>query len=274
MKDFRGKTALVTGAASGIGRATALALAREGCRIIACDVNDDGLAGLDGQLRSSGGLFLQRRVDVSSPGEMENFAREVHGRVPAVDILVNNAGVAVYASFVNTSLEDFRWIMSINLWGVIHGCHFFIPPMVKNGGGHVVNVSSALGYAGAPNVAAYATTKFGVLGLSESLRIELADKNIGVSAICPGIIATGIVGAMRMAGVDNPDSRRARLMKMYQDRKFGPGKVAEAIVKAIRHNQHIVPVTPEAWAFFLLKRLTPQHVPAIARFVNDKVAGG
>jgi NAD(P)-dependent dehydrogenase (short-subunit alcohol dehydrogenase family) len=257
MRELHGQTALVTGAASGIGRATALALARAGAQVIVCDVNETQLAALAGELGSA--CRLARRVDVSDRAAMQAFADEVHTLVPAVDVLVNNAGVGLQGSMLSTSLADWDWVLGINLGGVIHGCHFFVPRMVERGaGGHVVNVSSVLGIFGAPEVIGYVTSKFAVFGLSESLRAELAAHRIGVSTICPGGIDTDIIASTRFAGEGGATSQlRDGLQAMFKRRNYPPARVADAVVDAIRHERPVVPVTPEAWALYYMRRFAP-----------------
>ncbi len=159
MRSFRDKTALVTGAASGIGRATSIELARRGARLIICDVDEDGLEKTSAEIDQIAQCLLARRVDVASRDEMAALSEEVQSRFDAVDILVNNAGVGLSGGVLDLELADWDWILSINLWGVIHGCHYFVPPMVDRGqGGHVVNLSSFLGFWGIPRAIAYSTS--------------------------------------------------------------------------------------------------------------------
>jgi NAD(P)-dependent dehydrogenase (short-subunit alcohol dehydrogenase family) len=247
-----GKTVLVTGAASGIGRETALACARRGADLFLCDVDETGLAETERRALELGGEVLGRRVDVASREEMGAFADAVHERTPAVDILVNNAGVAIAGGFLHTSLDDWKWILGTNLTGVIHGCHFFAPAMVKRGrGGHIVNVSSMASYVASETLVAYATTKFGVLGLSEALRDELARHGIGVTAVCPGIIDTPITG----------------MIEVYRRRNYGPDRVAVNILKAIARNRAVAPISPEARVGYYLTRFAP----GLVRWINAKM---
>jgi NAD(P)-dependent dehydrogenase (short-subunit alcohol dehydrogenase family) len=258
VRDLRGRTALVTGAGSGIGRETALALARAGADLAICDVNEAGLEESAARIRALGREALARRVDVSSREAMATFAAEVHHAREAIDVLVNNAGVALGAEFRDTTLEDWEWILSTNLWGVIHGCHYFIPPMVQRGrGGHVVNVSSAAGYVANAPLTAYSTSKFAVLGLSEALRDELRPHGIGVTAVCPGIINTPITESARMRGAGAAPEARAAMIALYRRRNYGPERVAANILKAIGRNRGVAPVSPEAWVMYGLKRLSP-----------------
>jgi NAD(P)-dependent dehydrogenase (short-subunit alcohol dehydrogenase family) len=264
-----GKTALVTGAASGIGRATALALAKRDADLFLCDLDEAGLAETERQVRDLGREVLGRRVDVASREEMGAFAAAVHERVPAVDILVNNAGVAIAGGFLYTSLDDWDWILGVNLTGVVHGCHFFAPPMVERGrGGHIVNVASLAAFVATETLAVYSVTKFGVLGLSEALRDELARHGIGVTAVCPGIIDTPITDNARMLGpvMGRPEAR-SQMIDAYRRRNYGPDRVAANILKAIARNRAVAPISPESWAAYYLKRLAPGPV----RWLNGKL---
>ena len=260
LHSLAGKRALVTGAASGIGRATALALADQGAELFLCDVNEAGLRDVEREVGARSRCLLARCVDVASRDRMRAFADEVHALVPALDVLVNNAGVGLSGGILTTTLDDWDWVLSINLKGVVHGCHFFVPKMVERGqGGYVVNVSSMAGYFGAPDMLGYVTSKFGVFGLSESLREELRPHGIGVAVICPGIVDTDIIRTTRMRtapGLD-PERVRARVSTLYQKRNFTPARVAEAVVRAVRSGREVVPVTAEAWVFYLTSRLVP-----------------
>jgi len=245
---------LVTGAGSGIGRATSVLCARRGARLVICDVDERGLEATAAEARALGRDVVAERVDVSRRDEMRAFA----DAVGAPDLLVNNAGVGLGGKFVDTTLEDWDWVVGINLMGVVHGCHFFVPKMIERGGGHVVNLSSMAGYFASSLLSAYSTTKFGVLGLSEALRDELADHGIGVTAVCPGIVATGITRSSRLRGPDATDERRERVVRMYERRNYGPDRVARQILRAVERNRAVAPVTAESWAAYALKRATPR----------------
>ncbi len=270
--NLSGKTALVTGAGSGIGKATALAFAQRGANLVLCDLNDAGLAATEQEIRALGRDVFAQRVDVADRGAMEGFAAAVHQRLEAVDILMNNAGVGLGAGFLETSLTDWDWILGINLMGVVHGCHFFVPAMVKRGrGGHVVNVSSAAGYLASEALAAYSTTKFAVFGLSEALRSELDRRNIGVTAVCPGIINTAITQTSPMRGAAASDAARQRMVSMYQRRNYGPERVADNILKAIQRNRAVAPISPEAIFMYYLKRLAPWATAALNRRMGARM---
>jgi len=269
VRSLAGKTALITGAGSGIGRETALACARRGAGLALCDLNADALAETERLVRALGGerRVLAQPVDVASAEQMRAFADAVHRNVSAVDLLVNNAGVGLGGGMLDTSLDDWRWIVDINLMGVVHGCHFFVPRMVERGsGGHVVNVASAAGYLPSELLSAYTATKYAVLGLSESLHIELHRRGIGVSAICPGIINTGITRSARLRGVAAVDGAREAMIAGYQRRNYGPERVAQNVLRAVQRNRVVAPVAVEAWAAYYLKRIAPWAIHALARW--------
>lgn len=258
MTTLAGRTALVTGAASGIGRATALAFAERGADLVLCDLDGDGLAGAADEIRALGREVFTHRVDVADASQMAAFAEAVHARIPGVDILMNNAGVAIGGPFSATSLADWDWILGINVKGVVHGCHHFIPKMVERGcGGHVVNVSSAAGYTATSMLAAYNATKFAVLGLSEALHEELTPHGISVTAVCPGIIDTPITRSARLVGDMATEQAREEMVSGYRRRGYGPERVAENIVKAMQRDRLIAPISPEAWGLYYLKRWAP-----------------
>jgi len=268
------KIVVLTGAASGIGRATTLACAKRGASLALCDVDEERLEQAAGDARKLGATRVLCEVaDVGSAAAVRRFAERVTRELGPADLLVNNAGVAMFGGFLHTSLEDWRWITDTNYWGVVHGCHYFLPPMVERGdGGHIVNVASAAGFIASESLSAYSTTKYAVVGLSEALRLELATHEIGVSVVCPGFVNTPIVERMRVRGVDEPDAVRDRVTAWYRKRNYDPDRVAEAILVAARDNRAIVPVAPEAHLLHALKRLMPNISPKLLRLLGH-VAG-
>ena len=273
MKNFEGKTALVTGAGSGIGKATALALADAGARVAVSDIDEESARETAEIIRGKGFEARAFMLDVSKPEQARQLASRMKRSMGSPSILVNNAGIAVGGYFLDCSPESWQRIISINLMGVVHCCQAFVPLMVDSGGpGHVVNISSLLGYTGARGASAYCTTKFGVLGFSESLRAEMSEHGIGVSAICPGMIRTNIIndGILGSQQYD-VEEKRAAIDALYERRNYSPDRVAKAIIVAIRRNRAVVPVTPEAWLAYYLKRWAPWLVGWFAR--RDLVEG-
>jgi len=201
---------------------------------------------------------------------MAAFADEVHKQHAAVDLLVNNAGVALSGGLLDTSLDDWSWLLGVNLMGVVHGCHFFVPRMVERGrGGHVFNIASAAGLAGSRTIVAYCTSKFAVVGLSESLRGELRPHGIEVTAICPGFIATNIGAAGRQRGIFAEPAARARVEQRLA-KGLPPERVAEVILNAVGSDTAVRPVAPEAWVLYALKRLSPTLLEAVTRRLIDR----
>ncbi|MBA3465260.1 MAG: SDR family NAD(P)-dependent oxidoreductase [Deltaproteobacteria bacterium] len=254
------KVVVITGAGSGIGRATALAFAQDGAKIVASDINQGSLDSLAAELGDR--ALLVQKVDVSDRAQMAAFAAAVHAKVPAADVIVNNAGVAVGAAFLDTSLDDWDWLTGVNLMGVVHGCHFFIPKMVERGtGGHVINISSILGIYPAPQVTAYVASKFAVLGLSQSLRTEMAPHRIGVTAICPGMIDTGIIDGSRMAGQHT--TRKEKVAAAFRKGGAPPALVAKTIVDAVRTNPAVRTVGRDAAVIHAITRMAPRLSTAL-----------
>jgi NAD(P)-dependent dehydrogenase (short-subunit alcohol dehydrogenase family)/pimeloyl-ACP methyl ester carboxylesterase len=266
---FGGQLVLVTGAGSGIGRATAFAFAEAGARVVAVDRDAEAAARTAELSRLLGApKSWAETVDVSDEQAMEKLAAKVAAEYGVVDVLVNNAGIGLGGSFFDTTPEDWKKVLDVNLWGVIHGCRLFGRQMTERGqGGHIVNTASAAAYQPSKALSAYGTSKAAVLMLSECLRAELAGQGIGVSAICPGFVNTNITSTARFAGVDAEEEKRRqkRTARLYGLRNYPPEKVADAILRAVVRNEAVVPVTPEARGARLLSRLAPGALRAIAR---------
>ena len=267
MKNIKGSIAAVTGAGSGIGRATALALAAEGARVAVTDLRLDSARQTADLIVASGGEARAWAMDVADPGQVRATLAQIQHELGNPSLLVNNAGIAVGGLFLDTSQESWQKIMSINLLGVVHCCQAFLPVMVLAGKpGHVVNIASMLGYTGMRGVSAYCATKFGVMGFSESLRAEMREHAIGVSAICPGMIRTNIISAGILESADlDVEAKRKEIDALYEKRDYPPEKVARAVLSAIRRNRAVVPVAPEAWAAYYLKRWLPGVAGWLAR---------
>ncbi|MYZ35358.1 MULTISPECIES: SDR family oxidoreductase [unclassified Streptomyces] len=266
---FGGQLVLVTGAAGGIGRATAFAFAEAGARIVAIDLDLEGAARTAELARLIGApAAWAEQTDVGDGQTMERLAEKVAAEYGIVDVLVNNAGIGLSGAFLDTTAEDWKKVLDVNLWGVIHGCRVFGRQMAERGqGGHIVNTASAAAYQPSKALPAYSTSKAAVLMLSECLRAELAGQGIGVSAICPGFVNTGITSTARFTGVstEEQERRRRKAARLYGLRNYPPEKVADAVLRAVVRNQAVVPVTPEARGARLLSRIAPGALRAIAR---------
>jgi NAD(P)-dependent dehydrogenase (short-subunit alcohol dehydrogenase family) len=247
--------AVVTGAGSGIGRATAHALAALGAQVLVVDVDVDAAKSAASEV--DGYPYV---TDVADRESVLDLAASVEADHGAVDVLVNNAGVGMSGRFLDTEPRDWDWILGVNLHGVINGCRAFGPNMVRRGRGHVVNVSSALGYFPRATEPAYVTTKAAVLALSRCLRADWASAGVGVSAVCPGVIDTPIIRHTRFRGERADPETVKRLRDTFARRGHPPTKVADAIVDAVRHNRAVVPVGPEAWTGWMIRGLLPTRV--------------
>ncbi|GGW52659.1 short chain dehydrogenase [Streptomyces lucensis JCM 4490] len=266
---FGGQLVLVTGAGGGIGRATAFAFAQAGARVVAVDRDSAAAARTAGRSRQLGAPEAwAETADVSDEQAMEKLAEKVHREYGVLDVLVNNAGIGLAGSFFATTTDDWRRVLDVNLWGVIHGCRLFGARMAERGqGGHIVNVASAAAYQPSRALPAYSTSKAAVLMLSECLRAELAGRGIGVSAICPGLVNTGITSTARFAGADEAEEHRLRrrATRLYGLRNYPPEKVAAAVLDAVARNTALAPVTVEARGARLLSRFLPGALRRIAR---------
>lgn len=265
-REFSGKLVVVTGAGSGIGRETALAFALEGAEVICADINEEAVQETVSMLPL--GKAHAATVDVSNARAMETFAHHVEATFGAPDIIVNNAGIGMAGRFLDTSSKDWEKVLGVNLWGVIHGCRLFGKQMVNAArAGHIVNVASAAAWTPSRAYPAYATSKAAVLMLSECLQAELADDGIGVTAVCPGVIDTGITLATHFVGVEDDEQARRRqaVKSLYQRRAYTPDRVAAAIIDAVRENTAVAVVSPEAHGLRWLSRLAPGVMRRMAR---------
>lgn len=262
---FDGKLVLVTGGGSGIGRETALAFAREGARVVVTDLREEGARETQRRIEATGGRAATYVVDVADAEAMRALAATVEREHGVVDVLVNNAGIGAAGRFLETSLETWKKVLDVNVMGVVHGCHAFLPSMVARGqGGHVVNLASLAGYFAAPDMPVYAASKFAVLGFSESLRADMATHGIGVTAICPGVIDTGIIASTILEGEMGKPGVRDKVQSVYTKRRYTPAQVASAIVDAVKKNQAVRPVSPESWVVYFTKRVSPGLVGYLA----------
>ncbi len=253
MKILLEKKVFITGAASGIGRSTAIAMGKLGCRLFLTDINDDGLKKTVDVISDSGGKVCQvRAFDVGDYQAMMSFAKAVHDGYGPMDILVNVAGVALFSQIEDMRHSDWERVIQVNLRGVIHGLECFVPEMIRAGkGGHIVTVSSTAGIIGLPWHTAYAGTKHALVGMSESLRYDLRKHNIGISVVCPGLVNTGLVQSVKIhARPEEADKLRELAPKIA----ITPDKVADLIIKSIRNRKFMVITSFDIKLFYFFKK--------------------
>ena len=262
--DVKDQTAVVTGAAGGIGRAIACSLAVRGCHLALADVNEDGLAET-ARLVGNQARVSRHRLDVADRAAVAAFPGVVAQTHPGVDILVNNAGVAIGGDFEKVSEEDFDWLLEINLMGVIRMTRAFLPTLRESERAQIVNVSSLFGLIAPAGQCAYSTAKFGVRGFSNSLRHELMDTSIGVTVVHPGGVATGIASAARVpVGVSREEEAR-RKAEMNKSLKMPPAEAGEIIVKGIERRKARVIVGNDARIVSAIERLMPVNYWSVIR---------
>ncbi|MGH9184566.1 MAG: SDR family NAD(P)-dependent oxidoreductase [Acidimicrobiales bacterium] len=264
--ELSGALTLVTGAGSGIGRATAAALARAGAHVLAVDIDELTVKTTAALCADLGAQAQAYACDVADRAAVQALADQVGLEHGALDVLVNNAGVGMTGTFVDMSVDDWEWIRSINLDGVVHGCHAFGPAMLAQGRGHVVNISSGLAYAPRSTEVAYCTTKAAVLMFSRSLRADWRRHGVGVSAVCPGVINTPILERARFVGEMSSPLVIAAAKRGF---RFGhrPEVVADAVLTAVRRNRAVVPAGIEARIGWQLVKVLP--VPVADQFARS-----
>lgn len=247
--------AVVTGAGSGLGRALSLALAKRGSKVLLADIDLTSAEETAQAVIAAGGRAVAQKCDVAKIEEIEKLAELADAEFGGSDLIANNAGVGVGGPIGDVSLRDWEWIMNINLWGVIYGCHVFAPRFKRQRSGHILNIASAAGLLCAPDMAPYNVTKAGVVALSETLCAELRPFSVGVSVVCPTFFKTQIADKSRFTG---PSSRLTEVAKQAMERSpVQADDVASSALAACEKNElYCVPMTDARWGWWL-KRLAP-----------------
>jgi len=252
MKMLEGKVAAVTGAASGLGRAMALAFAGEGMHAALADIDEPGLKSTLNEVQGRGVRAFAMRVDVSRYQEVESFCSKAIAQFGATHVVCNNAGVSPLGAVWENTLADWQWILGVNLWGVIHGVRAFVPGLLAQGEGHVVNTASVAGLISPPGMGAYNVTKHAVVALSESLHhdLRLRGSPVGVSVLCPAYVPTGIADSERNRPREllnpgkSPSKEEAMLKKAVASGKLSADDVARAVVAAVKEERFYVLTHP------------------------------
>lgn len=278
MKDFQDKVAVVTGAASGIGRALAGKCAQEGMKVVLADVEESALKQAEEELKASGAQVVAVRTDVSQAAEVENLAKLSFATYGAVHLLFNNAGVSAGTTVWESSLADWQWVFGVNLWGVIYGLHFFVPRMLaQESEGHIVNTASAAGLISNPGGGIYAVSKHGVVTLSETLALELAARGarLKVSVLCPEWVNTRILDAQRnrpQALQNAPEEQQMspemaaavqQFLRQLVQTGLAPSQVAEIVFDAIRQEKFYILTHPttKQWMQLRMEDILQERMP-------------
>ncbi|MEP4146023.1 MAG: SDR family oxidoreductase [Halioglobus sp.] len=262
MKKIQGRIAVVTGAASGIGQAVSLELARRGADIALVDVDEAALLKVQAEIEAMGRVTSLHQVDVSKQQQMAALPEQVIAAHGGVHILVNNAGVSVNLPFEQQEVSDLEWISGINYWGVMYGCKYFLPFLRKADEAHIVNMSSSAGLTGMKGQSSYAATKFAVRGLSESLYVELANTSVGITCVHPGAVATNILDAARM----DPQHKEKMLKTFHL--AMPAEKAARLIVKAIEKKRFKLVFCVDSRVLDFMKRVVPIGTLKLMRLAN------
>lgn len=262
MRHLRDKVVVITGAGSGIGRATALRFAKEGSRLHLVDIDAERVAAVRDEVEALGVPAFDHAVDCADSEAVVQMARAICEREGRVDVLHNNAGVSGGGPTEQITLDEWRWMMGVNLWGVIHTIHAFLPTMIDQRRGHIVNTASMAGLMGIPMVVPYCTTKFAVVGLSEALDIELGVYGIRVSAICPGATRTNV---MRDGRFEHLGGLAQQMVDGVDRIGADPDKVARAVVSVVKRHKSFVPMGADMVPLWLLRRLSISAYHGVAR---------
>ncbi|WP_433603153.1 SDR family oxidoreductase [Nocardia sp. CA-135953] len=270
MTKFHGKSCLITGAASGLGRSTALAVVAKGASVILTDIDDSGLQNTADDVRARGGaVHLAAPADLSDYDAVVALAAKAHAEVDSVDIVMNVAGIATWGTVDRLTHTQWRRTIDIDLMGPIHVIEEFVPRMIEAGrGGHLVNVASAAGLFGLPWHAPYSAGKFGLRGVSEVLRFDLRQHRIGVSLVCPGAMATPMVDSVDIAGVDRQGAAVQQAVSLFMRHAVTPEQAARSIVRGVERDKYMVFTSPDIRVGYLAQRYFPPSYNLAMRGLN------
>ena len=265
-RDLHANKVVITGAASGIGRGLALAFAKEHCTILLADINEAGLKQTCEMVRQAGGNPEAFLCDVSKLDDVMRMADHCFNAWGKVDILVNNAGVASIGFMGDIPIKNWEWIVSINFWGVVYGCHAFVPRMKKQGSGHIVNVASFAGILSSAEMSPYNATKAATISISETLNSELAPYNIGVTVLCPTFIKTNLMSTMRFTD----EFQKQCSVTGVENARWTPEMIATLLIDAVKKDKLYVIPQAAAKLMWMSKRISPSAFFGFFAFLMRK----
>lgn len=274
VEDLSGRRCLITGAAGGIGRATAVLTASRGAELFLTDIAAEGLASAAEEIRGAGGkVAFAEPADLTDHEQVVALAERAHAEKGSMDVVMNVAGVSTWGTIERLRHSDWERMVDANLMGPISVLECFVPPMIAAGrGGHIVNVSSAAGLLGLPWHAAYSASKFGLRGVSEVLRFDLRRHGIGVTLVCPGGVRTPLVNTVEIIGVDRDDPGVRKLVERFEQRAVTPEHVAACILRGIERDRYLVFTSPDVRIAHWLQRYLPPAYGWAMRLMNDRLA--
>ena len=262
MENLSGRVAAITGTASGIGKATAILLAKEGCSCAISDINEEGLRETEREIQALGAPVHATVLDVADRDAVYEWADTVFGEFGKVNIIINNAGVALGSYIKDMTYEDLEWLLGINLYGMIYGTKAFLPYLKKADAGHIVNISSVCGFVATPAQSAYTTAKFAIKGFTECQRLELEldEDDVSCTVVHPGGVKTNIARCARVSDalLEETGIAKEEISKNFDRIAISsPEKAAEKILNGIKKNKHRVLIGPDAYFIDIFQRLLP-----------------
>jgi NAD(P)-dependent dehydrogenase (short-subunit alcohol dehydrogenase family) len=273
LRELGGSRVLITGAASGIGRATALRAAREAAELVLTDIDASGVSRAAEDAASAGAaVHIAEAVDVADYDAVAAFSRRVHEHVGSMDVVMNVAGISTWGSVESLEHRHWRRTIDVDLMGPIHVIECFVPPMIAAGrGGHLVNVSSAAGLFGLPWHGPYSAAKFGLRGVSEVLRFDLRRHGIGVTLVCPGAVKTPLVDTVEIVGANREHPVMKKLTGRFEAHATSPDDVAAQIIDATKRGRYLVLTSPQVRIGYLAQRFMPLVYERAMRIANDQL---
>jgi len=265
MKRFTGRRIVITGAASGLGRAIALRFAKKGWSVCIADIQMERANNVAKEVEALGAKALVVECNISKESDFQNLASHIQTEWGGVDVLVNNAGISSSGSLDESTYEEWQRLLDINLMGVVRGCKVFTPIIAQQGGGHIVNVASFAGIASAPGMMTYNVAKAGVISLSESLRHELESKKISVSVVCPSFFKTNLMESM------NREETKAIVTKLMEKSSVSAEDVADHVYRGVEKKEFMLITHKDARLQYNMKRLSPDLFHAFMQKALEKM---
>ena len=269
MKNFKNKNIIITGAGSGIGRALSIDFASRGANLALSDIDEDSLNETITLVKSFNIKSFAKELDVADKAAMNKYPEEVLENLGEPDVIINNAGVTLTATFEEHTVEDFEWLFGIDFWGVLYGCKYFLPYLLKRPEAHIVNISSIFGLISVPGQSSYNAAKFAVRGLTESMRQELEETNVSISCIHPGGIKTNIARKAKFKSGPMGTSQSEFIDKFDEITYTTPQQAAKTIINGIINKEEKVLIGPDAYFIDGIQRILPVQYSKVVKALQS-----